>query len=186
MRDYLLKYIQLSDEEYNDFMSICRVNRYPPKSKILQAEIPSRKLLFVRNGAIHGYRIIDGNFITHYFFLENEFATDYESFLTGKPGELYLDALMDTTAYEIDKNQFWRFCDKNPKFYKIRAILAEYAYLQMVERLKEFQTKDLKARYLNLISRNPQLFNLVPQKHIASYLGVAPQSLSRVKQEARR
>ena len=53
----------------------------------------------------------------------------------------------------------------------------------MVDRIVDFQTKDLKSRYLDLLKMNPQLFEMLPQKHIASYLGVAEQSLSRIRVE---
>ncbi len=59
--------------------------------------------------------------------------------------------------------------------------MAEHAYLSATERLKQFQAGDLETRYKNLLSRDPELFQKIPQYHIASYLGVKPQSLSRLK-----
>ncbi len=67
------------------------------------------------------------------------------------------------------------------EFEKLGRVMAELAYLKMAERLVSFQTKSLKLRYEELISGNPQLFHQVPQKYIASYLGVTEQSLSRDK-----
>jgi hypothetical protein len=61
--------------------------------------------------------------------------------------------------------------------------MAEKAYLSAAERLKQHQTDSLKTRYLALISKNPQLFRDVSLRHIASYLGVKPQSLSRIRAE---
>jgi hypothetical protein len=61
--------------------------------------------------------------------------------------------------------------------------MAEKAYLSAASRLKQHQTDDLKTRYLTLLSKNPKLVQSVPQHFIASYLGVKPQSLSRIKAE---
>ena len=132
---------------------------------------------------MRGYRIQDGIDVTHHFYLDNWLATDYESYLTGNQGEIYIQALVDTVVYEFNKSNLHTFFKSNEKFEKIRFIQAEDAYLQMVRRLKNFQCMELKERYLELVNRNPELFNLVPQRHIASYLGVTPQSLSRLKSE---
>jgi len=181
MKSFLSTYIEFSDSEYELFISKAKLIRFKKNEFLLRANKSVEKMFFLKSGIIRGYRIIDGEDITHYFFIENWFATDFESFLTRNPGKLYLEAISDTTVYEFNRRTLFSFFEDFPKFEKIRIIQAEYAYLQMVERLREFQTENLKERYLNLISKNPKLFNLVSQKHIASYLGVAPQSLSRIK-----
>ena len=132
---------------------------------------------------MRGYRIQEGMDITHHFYLSNWLATDYESYLSGNPGELYIKALIDTSVYEFDYDSLHAFFKTNQKFEKIRTIQAEDAYLRMVKRLKNFQYMELKDRYLALVNEDPGLFNLVPQRYIASYLGVTPQSLSRIKKE---
>lgn len=183
MKEFLSKHIDFSEKEFEAFMSIAKIQEYKKNDYLLNADRPVRKLFFVKSGLMHGYRIQDGVEITHHFYLENWFATDYESYLTGKRGELYVKALFDTTVYEFNKTTLFNFFKTNEKFEKIRFIQAEDAYLQMVKRVKNFQQMELKDRYLELVNKNPKLFNLVPQKHIASYLGVKPQSLSRIKNE---
>lgn len=181
MKHFLSTFFDFSDEEYQSFISIAKSIKYKRNDHIFFADKPVEKLLFIMNGLVRGYRIIDGVDVTHHFFVDNWFATDYESYLTGKQGELFAEALVDTEVYEFNKTALISFYEANSKFEKIRFIQAEDAYLQMVKRLKGFQTKNLSERYLDLINLNPNLFNLIPQKHIASYLGVAPQSLSRIK-----
>lgn len=181
MKEFLSKHIDFSEEEFESFLSIAKMREYKKNDFLLKADRPVQKLFFVKSGLMHGYRIQDGIEITHHFYVENWFATDYESYLTGKCGELYVTALLDTTVYEFDKTTLFDFFKTNEKFEKIRFIQAEDAYLQMVNRLKNFQQMELKDRYLELMNRDPKLFDLVPQKHIASYLGVKPQSLSRIK-----
>lgn len=183
MREFLSKHINFSSEEYDTFISIAKSKEYKKDEYLLCADRPVQKLFFVRSGFMRGYRIQDGTDITHHFYLDNWLATDYESYLTGNRGELYIKALTDTSVYEFHKPSLLDFFKTHEKFEKIRFIQAEDAYLQMVRRLKNFQYMELKDRYLTLVNRNPNLFKLVPQKHIASYLGVAPQSLSRIKSE---
>ncbi len=185
MKSFLSAYIEFSDNEYEQFISKAKQIQIKKNEQLLVADKVVEKMFFIKSGILRSYRIIDGVDITHHFFLENGFATDYESFLTGKHGELYLETITDITVYEFNRSTFFSFFEDFPRFEKIRSVIAEYAYLQMVERLREFQTKDLKERYLNLINKNSKLFNLVSQKDIASYLGVAPQSLSRIKDSIR-
>jgi CRP-like cAMP-binding protein len=171
----------MSTDEYDQFIGLAKTRKLERGDFLLQAGSSVDKLFFIKSGIIRGYRIINGEDITHHFFIEDWLATDYVSYLTQEPGELYLECLTEVKLYEFKKKDIRLFYSVNSKFEKLRYIQAEDAFLQMVERLKDFQTKNLKERYLNLITKNPKLFNQVPQKYIASFLGVKPQSLSRIK-----
>ncbi|GAB5551864.1 MAG: Crp/Fnr family transcriptional regulator [Saprospiraceae bacterium] len=183
MKEFLSNYIHFSEEEYESFISIAKIRKYKRNEYLLRADKPVQKLFFVKSGFMRGYRIQDGKDITHHFYGDNWLATDYESFLSGSHGELYIQALTDITVYEFDKTALYSYYKLHEKFEKIRFIQAEDAYLRMVRRLKNFQCMELKERYLELVSKNPELINVVPQRHIASYLGVSPQSLSRLKHD---
>ncbi|MDC8002484.1 Crp/Fnr family transcriptional regulator [Aureisphaera galaxeae] len=181
MKELLSKHLYLSEDGFAEFISKAKQHTYRKREHLLNANEPVKKLFFIEKGLVRGYRILDGNDITHHFYVENWFATDYESYLTNTTGELYLQALCDTNVYAFEKRTLLSLFEAQPKFEKIRSIMAEQAYLQMVARLKDLQTNDLKERYHNLIRKSPELFSQVSQKHIASYLGVAPQSLSRIR-----
>ncbi len=181
MKLFLSKYFNLSTEECDLFISNANLLKFKKKDHLILAGTPVKKLFFIEKGLVRGYRLNDGIDTTHHFFEEKNFATDYESFLTKKKGELYLEALTNILVYEFDESKLVSFYQAHPKFEEIRFFLAEHAYLQMVERVKDLQTKELKERYSKLIHTNPDLFQHIPQKHIASYLGVMPQSLSRIK-----
>lgn len=183
MYDFIKDTFQLQDEECDHLLSISKKRYVKSGEEILRPGNKVNRMFFIEEGLVRGYRIIDGEDITHHFFLEGWFGTDYESFLSNVVGELFMESMVDSTVYEFNKKSFLDLCDQSININKIRTAIAEKAYLHMVNRMKDFQIKDLKERYLNLIERNPRLFNLIPQKHIASYLGVAPQSLSRVKKD---
>ena len=158
------------------------VKRSIVKNSILfQADKPFLKLLFLEEGLIRAYRIIDGKDITFFFFTSGEFAVDYESFLRESKSPLFFEALVDSTYIEFSKENIMSLYERFPSFERIGRIMAENAYLSATSRLKEFQAESLEDRYLNLLARSPDLFQSVAQYHIASYLGVSPQSLSRVR-----
>lgn len=152
------------------------------KNKILfQPPSPTRKILFLESGILRGYKIADGKDYTHHFYTPNWFATDFESFLTNNPSSLFIESLTQVHYLEIDKVVLYKLYENHHQVEKLGRIIAEKAYLATVEKMSDLQMLDLKERYKNLIRKNPQLFTDVPQKHIASYLGVSEQSLSRVK-----
>ena len=186
MKDFLSRHINISEEECSTFISHSDLIHFEKNEHLIYSDKIVNKLFFIKKGLVRGYRLVEGLDITHHFFLENWFATDYESYLTAKPGELFLQAIVDTSAYVFEKYTLLTLYKENSKFEKIRSLQAEHAYLHVVERLKDLQTKDLKKRYNSLIQKSPDLFNLVSQKHIASYLGVAPQSLSRIKKQVQK
>ncbi len=140
-------------------------------------------MFFLESGIFRSYRLIDGVDYTHYFFTEHWFASDYQSYLQQQVGSLYIEALSEGSYFEFQKNVLDSYFDRHPLFQKLGRIIAEQAYLKMVQRMIDFQTLSLKERYEQLIKQHPQLFQTIPQKYIASYLGVTQQSLSRIKAE---
>ncbi|MEO1713464.1 MAG: Crp/Fnr family transcriptional regulator [Bacteroidota bacterium] len=142
---------------------------------------PFLKLLFLEKGLVRAYRIIDGKDVTFFFFTAGEFVVDYESYLRETPSTLFFEALIGGTYLEFSKSTIQGLYNEHPTFERMGRIMAENAYLSATHRLKEFQAEPLQTRYLKLLSRNPELFQKVPQYHIASYLGVSPQSLSRIR-----
>lgn len=181
MKHIIQQQISISDKLYTIFRQTAAAKSTTRNQLIFSAGKTNKKLLFLEQGLIRAYRLINGQEYTHYFFTENWFATDFKSYLTEQPSELYLEALTDVVYYEFDKTTLMKWYEQYPVFEKLGRIIAEQAYLKMAERSVDLQTAKLKERYQRLIESSPELFQQVPQKYIASYLGVAEQSLSRIK-----
>ncbi|PHN05370.1 Crp/Fnr family transcriptional regulator [Flavilitoribacter nigricans] len=158
------------------------IKREVGKNNILfQPPRVNRKCLFIEAGLVRGYKLIDGKDYTHHFFTPGWFATDFESFISNRPASLYIETLTRCSYLEFDREVLYRLYEEHHALEKLGRIIAEKAYLFTVEKLTDLQTLDLKGRYQNLTRKNPELFRQVPQKYIASYLGVSEQSLSRIK-----
>jgi len=137
---------------------------------------------FITNGALRTFYIDNnGNDISFIFHLENNFFTDYESFLTTAPSKLFIQAIEDTEVLVIHKKDlldlyatdvYWQVYGRN---------MAESIYLSAKKRVEDLLFLTHEERYLRLIKDQPMIFNRVPQKQIASYLGIKPQSLSRIR-----
>lgn len=181
MKEELQSHVHLTEEVYQLLRGTARKIEVPKNQTLFFPPRVIRKCLFVEKGLLRGYKIIDGKEYTHHFYSEKWFATDFESFLTGKPGTIFIESLTEVQAYEFDKADLHRLYETHHSLEKLGRIMAEKAFLATVEKLADIQTLDLKDRYQSLIRKNPQLFLEVPQKYIASYLGVSEQSLSRIK-----
>ncbi|MEM6262474.1 MAG: Crp/Fnr family transcriptional regulator [Bacteroidota bacterium] len=181
-RQLLKQLIDVPDETIDVFEGY-GVKKSAHKNEMVFAadSAPFSKLFFLEKGLLRAYRIIDGEDISFYFFTPGEFAVDYESYLRESTSQLFFEAVLDSAYLEFDKADINFLYQEYPKFERVGRLMAEKAYLSATERVKQFQAAPLGARYQKLLERAPELFQQVPQYHIASYLGVKPQSLSRLR-----
>jgi len=155
-------------------------------------EIPDH-LLFIHEGLARA-SILDENgkdYTWSIFFndprshMSNLFVIDYDSFITHSPSQLHIEALEDctcvATAYE-DVQYFYRLLKKGEHFGRL---MAEEAYSYLHRTFINRQSKSAKERFEIFMATTPHLLEKVPQYHIASYLGITPQHLSRLKKAYR-
>lgn len=181
MKEIIQAHVNLSEDVYQIFLKSATRKEVAKNTILFHPNKVARKYLFITSGMLRGYRIVDGKDYTHHFFRPNWFATDLESFLGDSPSSLYIESLTAVTYFEFDKEVLEKLYETHHQLERLGRIIAEKAYLSTVEKFSEIQTLDLRGRYQSLIKKNPQLFQEVPQKYIASYLGVSEQSLSRIK-----
>lgn len=183
MKEILQSYLDFSEESYQLLMDIAREKKVKRNEILFHANKTTSRILLLKEGLLRGYKIIDGKDYTHHFYFENWFATDFESFLTGKPSQIFIEAIDNAVFYEFSKKDFLSLYKKSHQIEVLGRIIAEKAFLATVEKLADMQLLSLTEKYEMLIQRTPSLFLRVPQKHIASYLGVSEQSLSRIKKQ---
>jgi len=181
MKEIIQSYSAISDELYELFRNSATKKEAEKNQFLFYPHSVTRKCLFIESGLLRGYKLIDGKEYTHHFYAAEWFATDFESFLTHQPSTIFIETLTNVTYYEFEKETLLNLYAAHHSFEKLGRIIAEKAYLSTVEKLTNIQTLDLQERYQSLVQKNPDLFQQVPQKYIASYLGVSEQSLSRIK-----
>lgn len=141
----------------------------------------AQKMFLVEEGYCRSFVEIDGEDITDFFFFEGTFATDFASYCSGKPSLLNLVCGEDCKLMELDKGRLDSLYKTFHSFSEVGRNMAEAAFVQVEERSRLLHTENLEARYTYMIQNFPDVFQRVPQYHIASFLGVKPQSLSRIK-----
>ena len=124
---------------------------------------------------------MDGEEITGQFFFENGWYTDYESFLLQKPSKQNIDALEPTELILLSKSDLFNLYITIPKFEKFGRIMAENAFMGLRNRTELLTQQSAEERYLKLVKERPKVIERVPQHYIASYLGIKPPSLSRIR-----
>jgi len=142
----------------------------------------SSHLAFITSGAMMCYYIKDGKRFIDEFSLDNEFITDYSSFLTHSPSNKYIQCLENCQIYVISNdslNDLYQI--KSTDFEKLGRVMAEHLYLHWHEKSKSLLMDNATERYLKLIQNRAELPQRVPQYLIAEYLGITPESLSRIR-----
>lgn len=136
---------------------------------------------FIQKGYFRLYYNTDGNENTFQFFSPNSWYTDYNSLLSSNPTIENLQALTPGEVLIIDKKNLDDLYQHFPGIEKLGRMMAERAFLSVSNLNKMRTNEDIEERYLNLIKERPDIIENIPQHYIASYLGVKPESLSRIR-----
>lgn len=177
----IAQFVQLEDEAFEHFYQLLDIRRLKRKEFLLREGEVCKEAYFVVQGLIRYFHVVDGEEITGQFFFEDAWYSDYESFLTGAPSEQYIQALEKTEVAALSKFNLNRLFQELPQFERFGRIMAEQAFIGLRRRMESYAHLNPEQRYLKLIKQRPKVVQRVPQHYIASYLGIKPQSLSRIR-----
>ena len=140
-----------------------------------------KTIYFVKKGAVRIYYFKDDIDITESFEFENAFVARAESLFSGKPSRKAIEAIEDTTLIAIDSNKLFKLFDTHPDLERLFRKIIESSYVNTVNRLESLQFHTAEERYQQMMDEHPEILKRVPLKLIASYLGITPVSLSRIR-----
>jgi CRP-like cAMP-binding protein len=176
--------ITLTEAEFTHFTRFLHHKTYKKKEFMLKAGEISRHLAFINEGCFRTYSL-DKTGEEHIlqFSLEDWWVGDAYSALTQKPSIYYIEALEDSDVYFIDYQHIEQMYAEIPKFERFFRILAQNRFIALEERINGELSASAEERYLDLLTRYPTLPQRVPQQYIASFLGIQPPSLSRIRKQ---
>lgn len=178
--DFISKYITLTEEEKNALLSL-KLFRSVKKGTILLREGQySNESYFVLQGCIRSYYLIDGEEKTTAFYTEMDALTPH-GVVNNTASEYFLSCVEDSIITVSNTDMEADINTKFPKFEIMCRKLAEELLAKNQIDFDEFKTSSPEQRYLNLLQKRPDLIQRVPQHQLASYLGIKPQSLSRLR-----
>ncbi|MDI9312604.1 MAG: cyclic nucleotide-binding domain-containing protein [Limnohabitans sp.] len=178
--DFISKYISLTEEEKNAILSLDIFHSVKKGSILLKEGQKSKNSYFVLKGCIRKYYIIDGEEKTTAFYTEMEVLTPH-CVISKAPSEYYISCIEDTILTVSNPDMEIEMNSKFPKFEIMCRTLSEELLAKQQIDFDEFKTSSPEQRYLNLFQKRPDLLQRVPQHQLASYLGITPQSLSRLR-----
>lgn len=186
LKSHIEKTIQrnLTNDEFNQFTSLIVEKQYDKKAFLAEEGKVCSHMYFIEKGSCYSY-ILDetGNKHVMQFALEGYFISDLYSFFSGKKAIYYIETLEATQVLALSKEHFQKACQEIPIFETYFRVLIQNAYVSMQYRLAKTNSAEAETRYLELAQTQPDLLLRIPQYLIASYLGIKPQSLSRIRKD---
>jgi CRP-like cAMP-binding protein len=178
--DFISKYVSLTDDEKNALLSLDIFHSVKKGTTLLKEGQKSKESYFVLKGCIRTYYIIDGEEKTTAFYTEMEALTP-PCVISQTPSEYCVSAIEDAILLISNSDMEAEINSKFPKFEMMCRRLSEELLAKQRVDFDEFKTSSPEQRYQNLLQKRPDLIQRVPQHQLASYLGIKPQSLSRLR-----
>ena len=178
--DFISKYVSLTDDEKKAILSLNLFRSVKKGTILLKRGQQSQENYFVLKGCIRIYYIIDGEEKTTAFYTEMDALTPH-CVINKAPSEYFISCVEDSIITVSNSDMEAEINSKFPKFETMCRILSEELLAKHQIDFDEFKTSSPEQRYLNLLQKRPDLIQRVPQHQLASYLGIKPQSLSRLR-----
>ena len=182
-KSYINSNFKFTDDEVNKIAACFVPKSLSKKDYFLKEGEYCKNVGYVEVGSFLYFQLIDGEEKVCDFAFENDWVTQYKSLLGNMPSDMNIRALEDSTVLYMNWEKMEALTEELPKVGIIRSTLAEQYFTKSNERATNLTTLDAKGRYQALLDELPDIHQRVPQYHIASYLGIKPQSLSRIRAE---
>ncbi len=184
--DLILKniasHISLNTDEKNYFISLLKMETINKKEFVLREGQLCTNISYVSSGTLRAYYLDkECREATIMFAISDWWVTDMFCFINQQPAMLFIEAVENSTIFQLQKNDLEKLYNEIPKFERFFRIIMQNVYIR--EQLRVIQSLSLSAaeRYHSFITKYPQIVKQVTQKQIASYLGITPEFLSTVR-----
>jgi CRP-like cAMP-binding protein len=172
-----------TEEEMEMFLKCFTLKTYKRKEVVIEEGQVCRYIWFLNKGLARDFYYRNQAEHTSDFFIENSFLTNYESFLTRKPSIGSIDALEDCEMLMISYDSLQKLYNESNVWEKTGRIIAERLFLRAKRRKDDLIANSPELLYLFLVQERPQVIQRVPQYYIASFLGISPEHLSRIRKK---
>jgi len=179
--DSIRSIITLSAAEKDIVTSLFKQKTYKKGDFFLADGQICKQVGFVTKGLFRYYINHDGEDKTYDFAEENNFVCNYESFIPRMPSTKNIQALEDCEIFQISYDNLQLFYKSISEAERFGRLVIEQVFIQTLQDLSSFYTDTPELRYEKILRKHPDLLQRMSQYHIASYVGVKPQSLSRIR-----
>lgn len=181
---YMKKWTSISEKDEEVILSAFEPFSIKKKKDLLQYGEVCQHIDFIVKGCMRSY-YVDEKGVEHIFQIrmDNSWISDLESFFSQKPSKYYIEALENTQLLRITFERLDLLYLEVPSLERYFRILFQKAYVNTLNRLNSTMWEPAVDRYHDLLKEHPDLFQRVPLVYIASYLGITPESLSRIRKQ---
>ena len=173
--------VELTDEEWQAFFDMLIYREVPKKFRLTDVGEIAREAYFINKGLARLYFLKEGEEISANFVFENGFIASLESVLLKTKSRQAVETIEECELLVINKVKLDELTATYPSFNIFSKALAEFAFITLQRRASSFILDSPEERYVNMLNEWPNMLERVPQHMIASYLGVTPVSLSRIR-----
>jgi CRP-like cAMP-binding protein len=177
------KFIPVSPQLEAEISSRVTEVHFKKGDVVIDANKVCKKSYFIKRGLLRIYFVKDGKEVSEYFSSEYEWANSPRSWRSGKPDIYFVDALEDTTAYCIHADDMIYLFDNFPEMDRYGRLSMATVLNQLIERIASFRFTSAKEKYMHFQQTYPTIYHRIPLGMVASYLGVTPETLSRLRSE---
>jgi len=174
-------FVALTDEKWNAFSSGLLLKTFKKGDFLIREGQTENYNYFLNAGATRNYFLKDGRDYTVDFQFEGDFVTAYLSFISREPSPIFIELLEEAEVVAIPYRHLQEFYKKDHEGERIGRLMAEFQYVKRLRKEMDLLAFTAEERYALLLSKNPELIQNISVKHLSSYLGIQPESLSRIR-----
>lgn len=180
LKHFLMQYAPLSADDLEILIPKFKSKLIKKNNFLLKEGEVCKDLVFVEKGCLRLYYIHDDMEVSVWFALNNNSAIEIHSFISQTPSNYFLQAIEDTSILYLPKTEIDRLYTTYPIMQELMRRYWEDVILNLLQRFTALEKDSAEKRYLDLLNK-PELLQTIPQKYLASFIGVTPTSLSRIK-----
>lgn len=178
---HLNHYYALSPGATEALMGCLKEQVYSKNDHLIKKGRVCRHFYFLQHGALRGYYQVKEKEVTHWFGFENTFVTSFHSYITQRPSLENIQLLEGSVLWAISKEELTGLFNAFHEIERLVRIIYENYYIRLEERYVNSQFKTATERYEDLLYNRPHILKRVPLGYISSYLGITPETLSRIR-----
>ncbi|WP_299213344.1 Crp/Fnr family transcriptional regulator [uncultured Aquimarina sp.] len=184
LKSTLVSFHKLTDAEFNNFLVITKFKKLKKKEFLLESGCYNPGMLFITKGIVGLYEIINSKEVYTSFFRSSDFASEITSLASQKTSAKNLIAITDVEGFYIRRNDLLQLYDKSASFERLGRKLLEHLLSEQHKFTSMLTSLKPEDRYKYLLKNNPELIKRIPLQYLASYIGVARETLSRIRKRS--
>lgn len=182
LKKFIANYVTLSDAELEHICKKFKSKLVKKNDYLLRQGDTCKDLVFVQKGCLRLYYLKDDIEVSVWFAFEQSSAIEIYSFISENPSNYFLQAIEDSEVLYLSKTELTKLYQEQPKMQEMMRNFWEDVILNLINRFTALQTDSAEKRYFDLLNK-PEYLDTIPQKYLASFIGVTPTSLSRIRRK---